>query len=87
MDKETEEMAKAKGLPIKKEQFDEDEFDERVAESTSYVFSKARYMERNYRYKKWCRSNFEELKQMYILADIECNFNEFCSLVFNNKDE
>lgn len=64
--------------------FDEDSFDERVASDISDIHSYSGYGMRNRRYKKWCIANLEDLKSMYLLSEMECEFNLFCSFVYQS---
>jgi hypothetical protein len=64
--------------------FDEDFFDEEVSVTITDIHKRSKYNERNNRYKKWCVKNIEELQNMFILANVDCSFNEFCSFVFQS---
>ncbi len=64
--------------------FDEDAFDESVALDISDIHRYSGYEGRNRRYKKWCIANLEDLKAMYLLSEMECDFNCFCSFVYQS---
>lgn len=87
-DREREEEGKKKeellGEMLSKK-FNEDSFDEKVAEDISYIRSKVKYVKKNRIYKRWCSYNIEDLRNMYELSELKCGFNEFCSLIFLDK--
>ena len=84
-EKAEEDSAKLRGVTIDKTKYDEDSFDERVAESISGSLSYIRYKKKNDEYKRWCYANLDELKNMYSVSELNCDFNDFCSYVFCTK--
>lgn len=64
--------------------FNEENFDEMVAESITDIHHNIRQKNQYKKFNKWFENNFTYLNDMYDLAEIYCEFEEFCMYVYNN---
>lgn len=83
--KEQEELERAKGNIVIENTFDEEKFDNNIAHVVRSIHSQAKYNHKNRAYKRWCVDNLSELKNMYLMAEMDCDFNDFCSFVFQSN--
>jgi len=84
-DKRKEDEQKRMFVPVVK-RFDEGKFDKKVARIVSDIHSEANYRKKNTSYNLWVRQYHAELRDMYIISEAACSFNDFCSYVYQSSD-
>lgn len=69
-----------------KQKFDQEAFDRKVSVAIYRIHYKKTQKHRNKLFVIWCNKNAQDLRAMYELSGLRCDFNNFCNYVYRNSE-